>query len=244
MPPPAGNSIRAQQPRQRQFRVLVPATANPRHHLETFCFGKDIRHKDKALTRITPIAANSNCNSLSPPDGERARVRDFRPQMNTDGHRFRRSAGLRPAATLAFRWRLGVIKVSRVAGCCGSQSRAPVASLCERRQSAVTDRRYKFARLHAVCFRRTNSTNSVTLNMPFSCASPSPPRSGRVRRHPRPSDGRGAGGEGIGRGVEFEFNHGWTRMNRDAKGARPSGRFNSRTMAGIRFKSRVTVLAP
>src|SRR5260370_19368333 len=29
-----------------------------------------------------------------------------------------------------------------------------------------------------------------------------PPRSRRVRRHPRPLDGRGAGGEGFGRGVE------------------------------------------
>jgi hypothetical protein len=36
--------------------------------------------------------------------------------------------------------------------------------------SAVAGRRYKFSPLHSACFRRTNSANSVTLNMPASCA--------------------------------------------------------------------------
>jgi predicted RNase H-like HicB family nuclease len=45
MSAPAADSIHAQQPCQRQFRVLVPARADPRHDLGTFGFGKNISHK-------------------------------------------------------------------------------------------------------------------------------------------------------------------------------------------------------
>jgi len=44
LPPPARDAMPPQQFRQRQFRILVAAPANPRHHLGTFGFGKDISH--------------------------------------------------------------------------------------------------------------------------------------------------------------------------------------------------------
>ncbi len=44
LPSPAGDPVRAQQPRQRQFRVPVAATANPRHHLGPLRHGENISH--------------------------------------------------------------------------------------------------------------------------------------------------------------------------------------------------------
>ena len=58
VPPPSADAMRSQQLRQRQFRVLVPAPANPRHHLGTLLFGKDISHNSKTLTLISPIHTN------------------------------------------------------------------------------------------------------------------------------------------------------------------------------------------
>ena len=42
VPPPAGNFVPTQQFCQRQFRVLVPAPANPRHHLRPLRLGENI----------------------------------------------------------------------------------------------------------------------------------------------------------------------------------------------------------
>jgi len=44
VPSPPPNPVRPQQPRQRHLRLLVPAAANPRHHLRPLLFGKHIRH--------------------------------------------------------------------------------------------------------------------------------------------------------------------------------------------------------
>jgi hypothetical protein len=41
---PACNFILSKQANQRDFCVLVPATANPRHHCRSFCFGENVSH--------------------------------------------------------------------------------------------------------------------------------------------------------------------------------------------------------
>src|SRR6185295_8270584 len=44
LPPPAGDAMRSQQLRQCQFRVLVAAPANPRHHFRPLRLGENVRH--------------------------------------------------------------------------------------------------------------------------------------------------------------------------------------------------------
>lgn len=42
--PPARDVVATEQFCQRQFRVLVPASSNPRHHLRSLGFGEDVGH--------------------------------------------------------------------------------------------------------------------------------------------------------------------------------------------------------
>jgi hypothetical protein len=42
--PPPANAMRAKNPYQPQLGILVPRTANPRHHSGALCLGEDVRH--------------------------------------------------------------------------------------------------------------------------------------------------------------------------------------------------------
>ena len=45
IPTPAGNLVPAKYFYQRNFCVLIPATANPRHHFRPFDFGENVCHE-------------------------------------------------------------------------------------------------------------------------------------------------------------------------------------------------------
>ena len=44
MPPPAGDFVPSQQTNKRDFRILVPAPANARHHFRPLCFVENVSH--------------------------------------------------------------------------------------------------------------------------------------------------------------------------------------------------------
>ena len=45
MPPPPGDAMAPKEPHQGQFRVLVPARPDARHHLRPLRLGENVRHK-------------------------------------------------------------------------------------------------------------------------------------------------------------------------------------------------------
>lgn len=77
MSAPAFDAMPPEQFRQRQFRFLVPASTNPRHHCRPFCFGENVSHwsysnslkKPKAGLAGVPIN-NARSRSLLPSSHE------------------------------------------------------------------------------------------------------------------------------------------------------------------------------
>src|SRR5690349_19682426 len=80
MPPPARDAVRAEHPHQRQFRVLVPASADARHHIAALRFGKDIGHGillARSSLECTRIPADRGCvhgTSRSASESPRVRI--------------------------------------------------------------------------------------------------------------------------------------------------------------------------
>ncbi len=91
LPPPAGDPVRAQQPRQRQFRVPVAATANSRHHLGPLRLGENTKaagsHPRPGWWQMSP-----GCRD-NPGPARRGRISSTRPTWLGGGQRLAGCAG-------------------------------------------------------------------------------------------------------------------------------------------------------
>ncbi len=74
MPPPARDFVFAKNLYQREFRVLVPAPANPRHHFRPLRLGENVRHSSGIKAHFEsgqiPLATGRyvlNCNAIEVP---------------------------------------------------------------------------------------------------------------------------------------------------------------------------------
>src|ERR1035437_6853176 len=76
LPPPAGDAITPPQFCQRQFRVLVAATANPRHYFRPLRLGENVRHRHE-FSQIQAAQIGGRLSFVAsgvPPDVEGVRL--------------------------------------------------------------------------------------------------------------------------------------------------------------------------
>jgi hypothetical protein len=137
MPPPAADAMPPHQHRQRQFRVLVPAPTNPRHHFRPLRLGKNVRH----LILTTDYADLPRQARARRVNADAEGALDCDPQQAPSGRHLCRKRTQSKQSSV----RSGI--TFRPHGACG------LLISFSTKISLLTE-------LFHVCFRRTNSTNS------------------------------------------------------------------------------------